>query len=85
MRSMRSRPEARADLGYTLCRIQWMLAQNKIDDAAGMIVAALTPDHSLQEPINGGASGVRLPPQAARSGPVPGRAYDVIRRRRRRQ
>ncbi len=26
--------EARQDLGYTLCRIQWMLGQNRIDDAA---------------------------------------------------
>ena len=26
--------EAREDLGYTLCRIQWLLAQNRIDDAA---------------------------------------------------
>ena len=32
--------EARQDLGYTLCRIQWMLAQNKIDDAARLMLAA---------------------------------------------
>src|SRR3954453_15971892 len=32
--------EAREDLGYTLCRIQWMLAQNKIDDAARVVIAA---------------------------------------------
>ena len=29
--------EARQDLGYTLCRIQWMLAQNRIDEARGAL------------------------------------------------
>ena len=41
--------EARADLGYTLCRIQWMLAQNKIDDAARLMVAASPQTMSLQD------------------------------------
>jgi soluble lytic murein transglycosylase len=31
---------ARADLGYALCQIQWMLAQNRIDDAARLMLAA---------------------------------------------
>ncbi|SDP35658.1 lytic transglycosylase domain-containing protein [Afipia sp. GAS231] len=40
--------EARGDLGYTLCRIQWMLAQNKIDDAARVMLAA-APDTMAQQ------------------------------------
>jgi soluble lytic murein transglycosylase len=40
--------EARADLGYTLCRIQWMLAQNKIDDAARVTLAA-APETMAQQ------------------------------------
>ena len=41
--------EARADLGYTLCRIQWMLTQNKIDDAARLMVAASPETMALQD------------------------------------
>jgi soluble lytic murein transglycosylase len=41
--------EARQDLGYTLCRIQWMLAQNKIDDAAHLMVAASPETMALQD------------------------------------
>jgi soluble lytic murein transglycosylase len=40
---------ARTDLGYTLCRIQWMLAQNKIDDAARLMVAASPETMTLQD------------------------------------
>lgn len=40
--------EAREDLGYTLCRIQWLLAQNKIDDAARAMLAA-APDTMGQQ------------------------------------
>jgi soluble lytic murein transglycosylase len=40
--------EARGDLGYTLCRIQWMLAQNKIDDAARAMLAA-SPETMAQQ------------------------------------
>ncbi|SHM49882.1 transglycosylase SLT domain-containing protein [Bradyrhizobium lablabi] len=40
--------EAREDLGYTLCRIQWMLAQNKIDDAARLMLAA-APETMAQQ------------------------------------
>lgn len=40
--------EAREDLGYTLCRIQWMLAQNRIDDAARAMLAA-APDTMAQQ------------------------------------
>ena len=32
--------DARRDLGYTLCRMQWLLVQNKIDDAARVTIAA---------------------------------------------
>jgi len=41
-------PEARADLGYTLCRMQWMLAQNRIDDAAREVMAA-SPDTMAEQ------------------------------------
>jgi soluble lytic murein transglycosylase len=41
--------EARQDLGYTLCRIQWMLAQNKLDDAARLMVAASPETMALQD------------------------------------
>ena len=41
--------EARADLGYTLCRIQWMLAENRIDDAAQIMLAAQPETMALQD------------------------------------
>ncbi|KRR18274.1 lytic transglycosylase [Bradyrhizobium lablabi] len=41
--------EARQDLGYTLCHIQWMLAQNRIDDAAHLMLAAAPETMALQE------------------------------------
>ena len=41
--------EARQDLGYTLCRIQWMLGQNRIDDAARLMLAAAPETMALQD------------------------------------
>jgi soluble lytic murein transglycosylase len=41
--------EARADLGYTLCRIQWMLAEKRIDDAARLMLAAAPDTMALQD------------------------------------
>jgi soluble lytic murein transglycosylase len=41
--------EARQDLGYTLCRIQWMLAKDRIDDAAHLMVAASPETMALQD------------------------------------
>jgi len=41
--------EARQDLGYTLCRIQWMLAKDQIDDAARLMVAASPETMALQD------------------------------------
>ncbi|KWV57369.1 lytic transglycosylase [Bradyrhizobium macuxiense] len=41
--------DARRDLGYTLCRIQWLLAQNKIDDAARVTIAAAPETMSQQD------------------------------------
>jgi soluble lytic murein transglycosylase len=41
--------EARQDLGYTLCRIQWMLAQNRVDDAASLMLAASPETMALQD------------------------------------
>jgi len=43
--------EARKDLGYTLCRMQWLLAQNKIDDAARVVIEA-APDTMAQQDTN---------------------------------
>ncbi|QIG92209.1 MULTISPECIES: lytic transglycosylase domain-containing protein [unclassified Bradyrhizobium] len=40
--------DARSDLGYTLCRIQWLLAKNRIDDAARVAIAA-APDTMAQQ------------------------------------
>jgi len=40
---------ARADLGYRLCRIEWMLAQNNIDDAARLMVTASPETMALQD------------------------------------
>ena len=41
--------EARQDLGYTLCRIQWMVAKDRIDDAARLMVAASPDTMALQD------------------------------------
>jgi soluble lytic murein transglycosylase len=41
--------EARQDLGYTLCRIQWMVAQNRIDDAAQLTIAASPQTMAVQD------------------------------------
>ncbi len=41
--------DARSDLGYTLCRIQWLLAKNKIDDAARVTIAAAPGTMALQD------------------------------------
>ncbi len=45
----RRRPSARSDLGYTLCRIQWLLAKNRIDDAARVMIAAAPETMALQD------------------------------------
>ncbi|MCA1457990.1 lytic transglycosylase domain-containing protein [Bradyrhizobium sp. BRP22] len=42
-------PEARKDLGYTLCRLQWLLGQNSIDDAASLVLAAAPETMALQD------------------------------------
>lgn len=41
--------DAREDLGYTLCRMQWMLAQNRLDDAARVAIAAAPETMALQD------------------------------------
>ncbi|MBR0872573.1 lytic transglycosylase domain-containing protein [Bradyrhizobium tropiciagri] len=40
--------DARGDLGYALCRMQWLLAQNRIDDAARVAIAA-APETMAQQ------------------------------------
>ncbi|WP_454619219.1 lytic transglycosylase domain-containing protein [Bradyrhizobium cenepequi] len=41
--------EARKDLGYTLCRLQWLLGQNNIDDAASLVLSAAPETMALQD------------------------------------
>jgi soluble lytic murein transglycosylase len=41
--------EARQNLGYTLCRIQWMLAKDRIDEAARLMLAAAPETMALQD------------------------------------
>jgi soluble lytic murein transglycosylase len=41
--------EARQDLGYTLCRIHWMIRHDRIDDAARLTLAAAPPTMALQD------------------------------------
>ncbi|WP_027522667.1 lytic transglycosylase domain-containing protein [Bradyrhizobium sp. Ec3.3] len=41
--------DARRDLGYTLCRAQWLLLKDRIDDAAQVILAASPDTMALQD------------------------------------
>ncbi|WP_454628114.1 lytic transglycosylase domain-containing protein [Bradyrhizobium cenepequi] len=41
--------DARKDLGYTLCRLQWLVGQNNIDDAASLVIAAAPETMALQD------------------------------------
>ncbi|MCA6109059.1 lytic transglycosylase domain-containing protein [Bradyrhizobium cenepequi] len=41
--------DARKDLGYTLCRLQWLLGQNNIDDAASLVLSAAPETMALQD------------------------------------
>ena len=41
--------EARQDLGYTLCRIQWTMRHDKIDDATRLMLAAAPETMALQD------------------------------------
>src|SRR5664279_2002373 len=41
--------EARKDLGYTLCRIHWMVRKDKIDDAARVVLAVAPETMALQD------------------------------------
>jgi soluble lytic murein transglycosylase len=41
--------EARQDLGYTLCRISWMVRQNRLEDATRLMLAAAPETMALQD------------------------------------
>ena len=41
--------EARSDLGYTLCRIHWLVRHDKIDDATRLVLAAAPETMALQD------------------------------------
>ena len=40
---------ARSDLGYTLCRIRWMVRHDRIDDATRLMLAAASETMALQD------------------------------------
>ena len=42
-------PAARQDLGYTLCRIHWLVRQDKVADATRLMLAALPETMALQD------------------------------------
>jgi len=41
--------EARADLGYTLCRMRWMVRHDRIDDATRVVLSAAPQSMPLQD------------------------------------
>jgi soluble lytic murein transglycosylase len=41
--------DARSDLGYTLCRIRWMVRHDRIDDATALMLAAAPQTMGLQD------------------------------------
>jgi soluble lytic murein transglycosylase len=41
--------EARQDMGYTLCRISWMVRQNRLEDATQLMLAAAPETMALQD------------------------------------
>jgi soluble lytic murein transglycosylase len=41
--------DARSDLGYTLCRIRWMVRHDRIDDATALVLAAAPQTMALQD------------------------------------
>jgi soluble lytic murein transglycosylase len=41
--------EARIDLGYTLCRMRWMVRHDRIDDATRLVLSAAPQSMSLQD------------------------------------
>ena len=41
--------EARIDLGYTLCRMRWMVRHDRIDDATRLVLSAAQQDMALQD------------------------------------
>ena len=70
--------EARKDLGYTLCRMQWLLAQNKIDDAARVAIEA-APDTMDQQDTDQWWRERRLLARKLLDQGKAQTAYDVIR------
>jgi len=41
--------EARQDLGYTLCRINWMVRHDRLEDATRLMLAAAPETMALQD------------------------------------
>ena len=62
--------EARSDLGYTLCRIRWMVRHDRIDDATRLMLSAAPRDYGAAGHRRMVARTARSRPQAARSGQV---------------
>ena len=65
--------EARSDLGYTLCRMRWMVRHDRIDDATRLVLSAAPRDHGAAGYRRMVARTARSRSQAARSGQVRGR------------
>ncbi|GKQ50872.1 lytic transglycosylase domain-containing protein [Bradyrhizobium sp. Ce-3] len=70
--------DARSDLGYTLCRIQFLLAKNRIDDAARVTIAAAPETMAQQDTDQWWRERRILSRKLLDQGEVQA-AYDVIR------
>jgi soluble lytic murein transglycosylase len=69
--------EARQDLGYTLCRVQWTMSHDRIAEATRLVLAASSETMALRIRTNGGASGAGSPASCSIS--VTSSAYQVVR------
>jgi hypothetical protein len=69
--------EARQDLGYTLCRINWMVRHDRLEDATLADAGGGAGDHGASGHGRMVAAAAYSRPQAARSGQVPERLYVV--------
>lgn len=70
--------EARRDLGYVLCRAQWHLQKDRIDDAAEVILAA-APDTMAAQDTDAWWRERRLLARKLLDQGKPRTAYDVVR------
>src|SRR4029450_5671972 len=62
--------EARQDLGYALCRINWMVRHDRLEDATRLTLAAASETMALQDTDEWGGEGGVFAPEPARHGQV---------------